>query len=376
MGSVRQIARAVGVSAATVSRVINSDPRVAAGVRNRVLDAANRLRYVAAVGRRPSTNIAFVYTSQPSIGSPYDTALLQGLSDAMAQPGLDLVILNAARARLPHESYSQMFMRRGVRGAVLRAASDSHDVVEEIVREGFPAVVVGERFASPRVSFVHAESRPASRAAVEHLIDLGHRRIAVCVNGVPDSDHADRLAGYRDALQSAGIQFDERLVFQAWAQRDGGAQVIRKIASIARPPTAVYITDPMVAVGALQEARRTGLRVPEELSIVGFDDGEVRFMSWPLMTAVCQDATAVGRAAFDVLRELMALPGHARSPATVTAGSQHSAPRRLLQTWFEVHGTTAPPPPRHSSAAATAATAAVRTVGKPLASRRRSAATD
>jgi DNA-binding LacI/PurR family transcriptional regulator len=341
MGSVRQIARAVGVSAATVSRVINSDPRVAAPVRNRVLDAANRLRYVAAVGRRPATNIAFVYTSAPSIGSPYDTALLQGLSDAMAQPGgLDLVILNAARARLPHESYSQMFMRRGVRGAILRASGESHDVCEQIVREGFPAVVVGERFASPRVSFVHAESRPASRAAVEHLIDLGHRRIAVCVNGVPDSDHADRLAGYRDALQSAGIDFDERLVFQAWARRDGGIQVIRKVASIARPPTAVYITDPMVAIGALQEARRIGLEVPEDLSIVGFDDGEMRFMSCPLMTAVCQDATAVGRAAFDVLREMIEQP---EAGAGVRASTGSQAPRRLLQAWFEVHGTTARP---------------------------------
>jgi DNA-binding LacI/PurR family transcriptional regulator len=331
MGSVREIARAVGVSPATVSRVINSDPRVAENVRKRVLEAANKVRYVASVGRRPTTNIAFVYTSQPSLGSTYDTGVLQGLSDGIELLGLDLIILNAGRNRMDHETFTQMFMRRGVRGAVLRVTADSHTVCEQIASEGFPAVVVGERFASPRVSFVHAESRPASRMAIEHLIDLGHRRIAICVNGIPDSDHADRLAGFRDAIKSADIDFDDRYVFQAWARRDGGAQLIRQIAAMSRPPTAVYVTDPMTAVGAINEARELGIRVPEELSIIGFDDGEMRFIVHPSMTAVCQDAVAIGRAAFDVLHELI-------DRKTPTA-----APHKVLRTWFEVHGSTSAP---------------------------------
>lgn len=328
MGSVRQIARSVGVSPATVSRVINSDPRVAESVRRRVLEAANRARYVARVGRRPTANIAFVYTSTRSIGSPYDVAILQGLADGIEQTGMDLLILNAPRGRMAHETYTQMFMRRGVRGAVLRATAESHAICEQIAGEGFPAVVVGERFSSPRVAFVHAESRPASRTAGEHLIDLGHRRIAVCVNGVPDSDHADRLAGFRDALSAAGLTLEDRLVFQAFAGRESGAQVVRQLASMSRPPTALYATDPMTAVGAIHEARRLGLRVPEDLSVVGFDDAELRFVVWPAMTAVCQDAVAIGQAAFEVLHHLIERP------------NQPSAPRRVLQTWFEVHGST------------------------------------
>ncbi|HRK29642.1 MAG TPA: LacI family DNA-binding transcriptional regulator [Tepidisphaeraceae bacterium] len=331
MSSVREIARVVGVSPATVSRVINSDPRVAETVRRRVLEAANKARYVASVGRRPTTNIAFVYTSQPSLGSTYDTAILQGLSDGIELMGLDLVILNAGRNRLDHETYTQMFMRRGVRGAVLRATADSHLICEQIASEGFPSVVVGERFANPRVSFVHAESRPASRTAAEHLIDLGHRRIAICVNGIPDSDHADRLAGFRDAMKARDIEFDDRYAFQAWARRDGGTQLIRQIAAMSRPPTAVFITDPITAVGAFNEARELGVRVPEDLSIIGFDDGEMRYIVHPAMTAVCQDAVAIGRAAFEVLHELLD-----RKSAT-------AVPRKVLRTWFEVHGSTAPP---------------------------------
>lgn len=336
MSSVREIARAVGVSSATVSRVINSDPRVDGEVRKRVLHAANQVRYVASVGRRPTTNIAFLYTSQPSLGSPYDTALLQGLWDGLEQSGLDLIILSTSRSRMSHESYSQMFMRRGVRGAILRAASDSHDICEQIGQEGFPAVVVGERFGNAKVSYVHADSRSATAAAVEHLIELGHRRIAIAINTVPDSDHADRFAGYRDALRAAGVPFDDRLVFHTWASTEGGAQVIRQFAAISPPPTAVCITDPMTAVGAMLEARAIGIRVPTDLSIVGFDDGRVRFMTSPTMTAVCQDASAIGRAALEVLQGLIADP-------------RNHSPRRVLQAWFEVHGSTAPPASRAGS---------------------------
>lgn len=332
MGSVRQIARSAGVSPATVSRVINSDPRVAVDVRKRVLEIANKARYVARVGRRLTSNVALVYTSQRSIGSPYDVAVLQGVADGIEQAGMDLIILNATRSKHQHETYSQMFMRRGVRGVILRATAESHSICEEIASEGFPAVVVGERFSNPRVSFVHAESRPASRTATEHLIDLGHRRIAVCVNGVPDSDHADRLAGVRDALSAADIPFDERLIFQAWAGRESGAQVVRQIASMSRPPTALYATDPMTAVGAIHEAGALGLRVPEDLSIVGFDDGDLRFVVHPQMTAVCQDAVAIGRTAFEVLNQQIEKP------------RQTVAPRKVLHAWFELHDSTCAPP--------------------------------
>lgn len=272
-----------------------------------------------------------MYTSERSIGSPYDVAVLQGIADSIEPMGMDLLLLNAIRARLPHERFTQLFLRRGVRGVVLRATADSHATCEQIAAEGFPAVVVGERLAHGRVSYVHAESRTASRTAVRHLIDLGHRRIAICVNGVPDSDHADRLAGYRDALAAAQIAADDRLVFQAWAGRESGAQVVRQLTAMSQPPTALYATDPMTAVGAIHEARQIGLDVPRDLSVIGFDDADLRYLVWPTMTAVCQDAVAIGRAAVEVLNELI-------SPGATGGRSQ-----RVLQTWFEVHGTTCPP---------------------------------
>jgi DNA-binding LacI/PurR family transcriptional regulator len=199
---------------------------------------------------------------------------------------------------------------------------------EQVAAEGFPLVAVGEHFEQ-KVSCVYADSNPSSREAVQYLLDLGHRRIAICLNDVEDSDHQDRLRGYREALTAREVAFDPQLVLRASALRDCGVQVMRRLYSVPNRPTAIYFADPLTALGAINEARLLGLRVPEDMSIIGFDDAEVRLMVHPTMTAVCQDAKAIGREAVSVLRALLDEPGGA-APV-----------RRVLSTWLEVHETTA-----------------------------------
>jgi DNA-binding LacI/PurR family transcriptional regulator len=330
MASVRHIAKLVGVSAATVSRALNNHPTVAPEVRGKVLAAMNRSRYVPTIGRRNTSNLAFAYIGEPTLGSPFDAALIQGMSDKMTPHGLDLIILNLTRSKLPHETYSQMFIRKGVRGAVLRASADSKAICEQVAAEGFPVVAVGERFEE-KVSCVYADSTPSSREAVQYLCDLGHKRVAICLNETDDSDHQDRLAGYREALNSRGIDLEPEMILRARAQREGGVQLMRRWRNASERPRAIYFADPMTAVGALNEARKIGIKVPEELSIIGFDDSDLRFMVYPTLTTVCQDAIAIGREAFDALHTILDAPGGA-------------APiRRVLSTWLEVHGSTAGP---------------------------------
>lgn len=334
MASVRQIARRAGVSITTVSRVLNNHPQVSAQVREKVLAATNKSGYVQSVGRRSIANVAFAYTGESSLGSPYDAALMQGIAQAMEEFGFDLTVLDARRSKLPHETYSQMFLRKGIRGVVLRTTAQTQGVCEAIASEDFPAVVVGSRFNAPGVNFVDCNSRESSREAVEHLVGLGHRRIAVCMNIVDDSDHADRLAGYEQALVDNGIELDPRLVLRTPANRLGGSQVMRRIMSMADRPTAVYLTDPMTAVGALNEARKMGIVIPADLSIVGFDDAELRFGVSPEMTSVCQDAVQLGREAFAALHRVMT---HEDGSASL---------KQELRTWLEIHETTGAPPTR------------------------------
>jgi LacI family transcriptional regulator len=168
---------------------------------------------------------------------------------------------------------------------------------------------------------------------MEHLISLGHRRIAIAANDTDDGDHIDRLEAYRETLQAAGI-YDEQLEFRVPAHRLDGAQLLRRIMSLGTPPTAVFIADPLTAAGAVNEGHKMGLRIPDELSILGFDDSDARFMTYPTMTAVCQDSREIGRLAFEQLLRLGTKP-----PASAKAFSPGAA-------WLEINHTTGRAPER------------------------------
>jgi DNA-binding LacI/PurR family transcriptional regulator len=334
--TIREVARAADVSVATVSRVLNNTATVSPGVRDRVLEVAGRMRYGAAARAQQTSHMALVYTGPSSLSSPYDVAILDGMSEAAEAAGLDLLVTRLGQGRRPNETAGQFLARRGIRGAVLRTTSDTRQVCVELAREGFPSIVVGERFDDhgdeADVSFIYADSRPSSYQAVEHLISVGHRRIAVVLNQVADNDHQDRLGGYEQALREHGIELDPRLVVRVGAQRPNGAQVIRTLMSLRDRPTAIFIADPPIAVGAINQAHAMGVRIPEDVSIIGFDDADTRNDVYPALSAICQDAHRLGYEAARALSQR--LQGHADDP-----------PVRLVHpTWLELHGTVSQPP--------------------------------
>src|SRR5262245_47297594 len=330
MTSIRRVAEKAGVSIATVSRVVNGSTAVAPELRDRVLDAVGRCGYAPTVGRRSSASIALVYTGPFSVGSPYDAACLDGIVTAMLESDYDLKITHLRRDKSPKETYSQFFFRKGIRGAIIRSTSADRDVARIIGDEGFPAVVLGDRFEHPRLAFAYNESGAASAEGVEHLVSLGHRRIAFAANDTDDGDHIDRFEAYRATMAKHGIA-DRQLEFRVPAHRLDGAQLMRKMMSINAPPTAVFIADPLTACGAINEARKLGLRVPEEMSILGFDDTDSRFSVEPTMTAICQNSRDLGRQAFEKLVELC-------------DDGEGAAPVEPAKAWLEINHTTARAP--------------------------------
>lgn len=330
MTTIRRVAQKARVSIATVSRVVNGSASVDPELRDRVLDAVSRCGYAPTIGRRSDASIALVYTGPFSVGSPYDAACLDGIVSAMLESDYDLKITHLRRDKSPKETYSQFFFRKGIRGAILRSTSTDRDVARIIGDEGFPAVVLGDRFDHPRLAFAYNESGTASAEGVEHLISLGHRRIAFVANDTDDGDHVDRLESYRQTLSVHGI-YDPQLEFRVPAHRLDGAQLMRKMMSINAPPTAVFIADPLTACGAINEARKLGLRVPEEMSILGFDDSDSRFSVQPTMTAICQNSRELGRLAFEMLSQMC-------------DGSNSDSQSGFGRAWLEINHTTARAP--------------------------------
>lgn len=315
MASVRSIARLAGVSTATVSRVLNNSPSVEPSTRDKVMAMVAEMDYRPAVGRKSTTNVAFVYTDESSLGSPFDSALLQGVAERLRERDLDLLLLHADHSRREGESLTQLFLRKGVCGAIVRTTARTLHVCEEIAREKFPAVVAGERFDSPTVKSVQSSSRLASRQAVEHLLHLGHRKFALCTNIVDDTDHADRALGFAEALRDAGLDPTAQPLMRTPAHREGGVQLARRIAALPEKPTALFVLDPMTCAGLLQELPAQGLRVPDHISLMGFDDGDLRHLLSPEMTCVCQDAKGLGEHAVELLDALLNGPGE---PLSVT----------------------------------------------------------
>ena len=332
MPTIRQVAENAGVSIATVSRVINNSSVVTEEIREKVLDAVNRCGYVPSVSRRTTSFLALVYACPFSLGSPYDSALVEGMVQAMDKTELDLVVLNPVRDKRPEETYTQFFLRKGVRGAILRTTVEGRPICEQIAEEKFPAIVVGDHFEHPTLPFVYADSTDSSRQAIEHLITLGHRRIAIASNEHEDGDHVDRFTAYSKTLSANGIEVDPTLVFRVPARRPCGAQLLRNMMSTPTPPTAVYVTDPPVAVGLINESRNMGMEIPNDLSVVGFDDRDARNYVYPLMTAVCQDARQLGYDAFSELAR------------AVEAGNGDMPKDCISTSWLEINNSTGQPP--------------------------------
>lgn len=332
MPSIREVAREAGVSIATVSRVLNGRATVNPELRERVLRVANHCNYVPTVGKRTAERIALLYPGPFAIESPYDSACLDGIVTAMRQTNYDLAILDLNRDRAPQESFAQFLSRKGVGGAIVRSTLEQRDLLQQMSDEGTPMVVLGDHFDHPTIRFCYADSSAASREAVEHLVSLGHRSIAFAACDRDDGDHIDRLEAFRSVTEAAGI-LREDLIYRVPPARLDGAPLVRRILSKRDRPTALFVADPLVAVGALNEAQHLGVRVPEELSLVAMDDTDTRNMVYPRLSAICQDSKQLGEEAFAAVCQLI-------------DGGDADVPEMRHEAWFEIHDTTAPPPER------------------------------
>jgi LacI family transcriptional regulator, repressor for deo operon, udp, cdd, tsx, nupC, and nupG len=331
MPSIREVAKEAGVSIATVSRVINGNGSVAVDLKNQVLAAIDRCDYLPSVGRRTCDSVALLYAGPFTPGSPYDSACIEGMINVMRKTGHDMLVIDLSRDKLPDESFRQFFARKGICGAIVRSTAAERAIVTRMAQEPFPLVVLGDHFDHPRLPFVYASSRNASREVMEHLISLGHRNIAFASSDCDDGDHGDRFAAYCDVMQKSGL-YKEDLICRIPPHRMDGAQLLRKLMAMPNPPTGVFAADPFIAIGLINEAHCLGLKVPSELSIVGFDDTDTRTLLYPRMTAICQDSLLLGSVAFECVVQLI-------------RGEQLPANSNYVQSaWLEINSTTAPPP--------------------------------
>ena len=362
MSSVREIARQLNLSPATVSRALNNKSNVDPETRDRVIAVASTSNYVAAQSKAPLNVIGLVYPGEPVEADygGFESALMSGILRGLNDLRFDLKIISVSRDKLPSESFSQFFQRKGIRGVILRSFLDTRSMCESIAEEGFPSIVVADRFENPKVNFICCNSREDSSRAISHLLDLGHRRIGLAVHRLGDTDHVDRREGYFDALRSRGLEYDPSLIVETIGAMVGGETSIMRLMSMPEPPTAVYFTNPLSTVGALRRCHELGIHVPQDLSIVGFDDSDIRYHTFPTCTAVCQDASMLGfeaarwltRMLSGLAEPLLRVSKHTSFEINMTTAAAQASPVRVLPDGTRLSVETVRSPMKSTSAQA------------------------
>ena len=336
--TIRDVADAAGVSIATVSRVLNGRPDVAVGTRERVLQVTRDLGFStnrsarSLVGGRTS----LVGISLPLVEVEYFARILAGAADELDDHDLQVVLATTLHLRVRATSLLARLANGVTDGSLLILPEESSEELRELTAVGYPFVVVDplEPLADD-IPSVSATNALGGRAATEHLLALGHRRIGV-ITGVPDwLASVERLNGYRAALASAGVVPDPALVVESDWVVEGGEAAAAALLDLRDPPTAVFAFNDNMAIGAVRAAQARGLHVPADLAVVGFDDSEQAATTTPALTTVRQPLADMGRMGVSLLLRLL-------------DNRRAEALRIELQTRLIVRDSTSGPAPHHS----------------------------
>lgn len=298
--TITDVARAAGVSVATVSKVINGRDGVAASTSERVLQVVSELGYasslVATSLRRQRTHVIGVLVAE---FEPFALQLLHGVSEALRETSYDVLAYAGAVSSGTHEGWEARSLSR-LGGTLI----DGAVVVTPTVRPPetvVPIVAIDPHTGPSASATVDTDNLRGARDATAHLLSLGHTRIAH-LRGRGDLESARlRERGFREAIAAAGLSVDERLVVDGgYAQAEAAAGTERLLA-LEEPPTAIFAANDVSAIEAIRTAGSRGLRVPDDLSVVGFDDIPAAAATTPPLTTVRQPLVEMGRRAVGIL---------------------------------------------------------------------------
>jgi LacI family transcriptional regulator len=305
----RDVGRKAGVSAMTVSRVINGREGVDPDTQRRVEEAIAALDYVpnriarGLISQKTQTIGLIV----PDFVNPFFAPVVRGAETAARRAGYRVLLCNSeGDLRLEREYIDDLVSHR-VEGLLLAPASDrSRGSILALLRGGFPLVLIDRALPDVDCDLIVSDSAVGARRLVEHLIAIGHRHIAHITDVDDTSTGRERLRGYREALEHAGIMYQEELVFRATVDQMGGYRAAQQALAMEPLPTAIFTVNNMTVVGAMKALREQGLSVPKDMGLVCFDDVEHLAVLSPFLTVVDQPAETFGSLGAQLLFERIA----------------------------------------------------------------------
>ena len=303
--SIRDVAARAGVSVTTVSHTLNATRFVSDAAKAKVHEAAHALGYVPseiARGLKHNTTRTLGMLV-PNNSNPYFAEIIRGVEHHCYGAGYSLLLCNSNDDVQQQTDHLRVLAERRVDGIVLVASGDDDSIVASCKDLRLPLVLVDREIDSIAVDLIEVDHAAGGELATAHLLSLGHKRVA-CIGGPSDlRPSLQREAGWRRALDSAGIAPRADELVRGDFGPESGAAAMRRLLQSSQRPTAVFICNDMMAIGALHAAHEAGIDVPRELSVVGFDDIELAAYTSPPLTTVAQPKEAIGTGAAGLLLE-------------------------------------------------------------------------
>lgn len=302
MATIRDVARAAGVSIATVSRVFNNNTLVNPSTAEKVLKAAKGLDYWpnSAAQSLSTRHNHILGVLLPDLFGEFYSEVIRGI-DRQARLNEYQTLLSSSHASSHDVLQASRAMLGRIDGLIMMAPDETTIDIVERIRRRVPVVLLNPRGEVPRCHRVAVENYEGARAATEHLLSLGHREIALISGPEGNVDAEERLRGFRDSLRDAGLDPDAALVVPGDFSEMAGYEAALRILGHQPRPTAVFAGNDGMAVGLLSAVGRAGKKVPEDLAVVGFDNIDIAEYLNPALTTVHVDACSLGQRAVDLM---------------------------------------------------------------------------
>lgn len=317
--TIRDVARLAGVSHQTVSRVINRSNDVTPDTRDRVEAAILELGYrpsaiARSMARGETRTLACI---SPNLTDYTFASIIEGAEQEARSQGYFLLSSSAGNAQGFAELMEELVGHRRVDGLLI--INPYADERHQLIPPDFPVVFVGAHSRGSAIPSVCLDDEDVARAATRHLLERGHRRIALITGPMVEDCSVDRRTGFIQSLEQAGVPFEESLVYQGDWSASSGRKALLTFAEHGRLPEAVFAQNDRMALGVLHAARELGLRVPEQLAVIGVDDMPLASYFDPPLTTMRQDMPRIGREAARLLLERIHNPQSAISHIKLTA---------------------------------------------------------
>ena len=314
--TLREVAEAAGVSINTASRALNDKPAVNPYTKAKVLEAAQRLGYrpnrLARALRYNKTKTLGVIVGD--IANPYFSMLVRGVEQTAREFGYSVILQGTDEDYRREEEAVEVALAERVDGILITPTQRSQDAIRILFESGTPFILMSRHFRDLETHYVIMDDQRGGYIATEHLIQRGHEKIAILNGPVHISSAAERYAGYVEALRANGLEVNEGLVIEGCLTLEDGYHAALRLLEGPHKPTAIFAFSDFVALGVFRAANELGIRIPDELAVVGFDNTIFGLCTKPPLTSVGGSPEELGKMAAQLLLELLT----GKRPNTVT----------------------------------------------------------